>query len=276
MRNRTKYSRSVYYREPNEKKRISQVDLKTWIKFFLFLFIIGLGYYSYSHRIELFEKLDPMPISSFNLVGKTQFTTNDDVREMLKKYAESHQGLRGYFAQDVESIEKMFESLSWIKTISIRKIWPAQLNINVVEYVPVAKWNQVNYLTADGTIFSLPKEKINDEKLPNLSGPDFQGINVLKTWYELGKILQGKNINLKIVSIDDRGSWNVTLSNDIILKLGRGEWKEKIDRFLTIYPQIEIPENKKIAYIDLRYNTGAAVSFTDVPENTTAQDILSE
>ncbi len=54
----------------------------------------------------------------------------------------------------------MFESLSWIKTISIRKIWPAQLNINVVEYVPVAKWNQVNYLTADGTIFSLPKEKL--------------------------------------------------------------------------------------------------------------------
>ncbi len=76
-----------------------------------------------------------MPISSFNLVGKTQFTTNDDVREMLKNMR--HQGLRGYFAQDVESIEKMFESLSWIKTISIRKIWPAQLNINVVEYVPL-------------------------------------------------------------------------------------------------------------------------------------------
>lgn len=38
MRNRTKYSRSVYYREPNEKKRISQVDLKTWIKFFIFVY----------------------------------------------------------------------------------------------------------------------------------------------------------------------------------------------------------------------------------------------
>ncbi|OBW91343.1 cell division protein FtsQ/DivIB [Gallibacterium salpingitidis] len=274
MRNRTKYasrtnySRSSvsYYGKPEKSEPF--ISLKGWLRLILYIVIAGIAYYGYSHRMEFLEKLDPSPIHSFNLKGNPLFTTNDDVREMLKKYADSHQGLRGYFGQDVESIEKMFESLSWIKSISIRKIWPAQLNISVTEYIPAAKWNDVNYLTSDGTIFSLPKGKINDDNLPHLSGPDFQGVTVLKTWYDLSKILQGKNITLKFVTIDDRGSWNVTLSNDIILKLGRGEWKDKIDRFLTIYPQIEIPENKKIAYIDLRYNTGAAVSFADAPQNT--------
>lgn len=283
MRNRSKFvsqtrhhrASVAYYSKPEKSEPV--ISLKTWLKLVLFAVVAGILYYGYSHRMDLFEKMDPSPIHSFNLKGKPLFTTNDDVREMLKKYADSHQGLRGYFGQDVESIEKMFESLSWIKTISIRKIWPAQLNISVTEYIPAAKWNEVNYLTSDGVIFTLPKGKINDDNLPHLSGPDFQGVTTLKAWYELSKILKPKNMGLKFVSIDDRGSWNVTLSNDIVLKLGRGEWKDKIDRFLTIYPQIEIPENKKIAYIDLRYNTGAAVSFADAPQNTEKQqNTLSE
>ncbi|MFC0309783.1 cell division protein FtsQ/DivIB [Gallibacterium trehalosifermentans] len=274
MRTRTKYTSHVirnntsptYHNYAKQRKSEALISLKGWVKLILTFTIASVLYYGYSHRFDWLDKLDVSPIHSFNLMGKPLFTTTNDVREMLKKYADTHQGLRGYFGQDVESIEKMFESLSWIKSISIRKIWPAQLNISVMEYIPAAKWNEVNYLTSDGTIFSLPKGKINDDNLPHLSGPDFQGIIALKTWHDLNKILKTKNISLKFVSVDDRGSWNVTLSNDMILKLGRGEWRDKIDRFLTIYPQIEIPENKKIAYIDLRYNTGAAVSFTDIPK----------
>ena len=53
------------------------------------------------------------------------------------------------------------------------------------------------------------------------------------------------------------------LDNDIVLKLGRDEWKTKLERFVTIYPQIEVPENKKIEYVDLRYPAGAAVGMAD-------------
>nr|PRJ11896.1 Cell division protein FtsQ [Haemophilus influenzae] len=67
----------------------------------------------------------------------------------------------------------------------------------------------------------------------------------------------------KGVNIDDRGAWQVQLDNDIVLKLGRGDWKSKLERFVTIYPQIDVPENKKIDYIDLRYTTGAAVGMVD-------------
>ncbi|PRM00854.1 Cell division protein FtsQ [Haemophilus influenzae] len=67
----------------------------------------------------------------------------------------------------------------------------------------------------------------------------------------------------KGINIDDRGAWQVQLDNDIVLKLGRGDWKSKLERFVTIYPQIDVPENKKIDYIDLRYTTGAAVGMVD-------------
>lgn len=67
----------------------------------------------------------------------------------------------------------------------------------------------------------------------------------------------------KGINIDDRGAWQVQLDNDIVLKLGRGYWKSKLERFVTIYPQIDVPENKKIDYIDLRYTAGAAVGMVD-------------
>ena len=65
------------------------------------------------------------------------------------------------------------------------------------------------------------------------------------------------------MNIDERGAWQVTLDNDIVLKLGRGEWRSKLERFVTIYPQIDVPENKKIDYVDYRYAAGAAVGMAD-------------
>ena len=56
----------------------------------------------------------------------------------------------------------------------------------------------------------------------------------------------------------------MVLDNDVVLKLGRGDWKTKLDRFVTIYPQIEIPEKKKLSYVDLRYASGASVGMVDV------------
>ena len=61
--------------------------------------------------------------------------------------------------------------------------------------------------------------------------------------------------------MDNRGSWAITLSNNVELRLGRGEWTPKIDRFVAIFPKINVPEGQQLAYVDLRYEHGAAVGF---------------
>ena len=61
--------------------------------------------------------------------------------------------------------------------------------------------------------------------------------------------------------MDSRGAWSIILSNNVELKLGRGEWTSKIDRFMLIFPEIDIPEGQRLAYVDLRYEHGAAVGF---------------
>lgn len=229
------------------------------VKPLIVLLFIGLLFYVYNNWQGWLEKLDARPISAFNLVGTPTFTTDEDVRDMLIKMGE----LKGFFGQDVTLVREQIQKMPWIKQAVVRKIWPDRLNIWVSDYSPVAIWNNNELLSNDGTIFKFPMDKLKDKNLPQLIGPDYQSLVVLEAWKKIYADLKSKGLILKSVALDERDAWQLELDNGVILKLGRGEWQSKLDRFATIYPQIEVPENKKLVYVDLRYNVGAAVGLAD-------------
>jgi cell division protein FtsQ len=75
-------------------------------------------------------------------------------------------------------------------------------------------------------------------------------------------------LNYKKLAIDElvlseRFSWQLTLIDGVTLNLGRENRVERIQRFMDIYSTIK--ENTKadqqIDYVDLRYDTGAAVGW---------------
>lgn len=205
-------------------------------------FLLGV----YFNWQSILEKMDDKPISAFALVGQNTFTTDDDIKESLLKMGE----LKGFWGQDVAPIQEQIEALPWVKGAIVRKMWPNRLSIWVSEYQPVAFWNQNQFVTLDGIVFQLPSVRLTAKNLPYLGGPDYQSLKVIETWNQIYINLKSNNIMAKGINIDDRGAWQVQLDNDIVLKLGRGDWKSKLERFVTIYPQIDVPENKKIDYID--------------------------
>lgn len=229
------------------------------IKPLLVLFCVGLVYFIYANWQSWLEKLDKEPISQVALLGNPQFTRYADVRDTILQLGE----LKGFFGQDVDVIREQIQSLPWIKGAIVRKIWPNRLSIWVTEYQPAAIWNDTQLVSPQGEIFSLPFDKLKNPNLPQLSGADFQTEMVLDAWQRIYRLLTARQLGLKAVGVDERGSWQITLDNGIVLKLGRGDWNDKIERFVTIYPQIEVPEHKKLAYVDLRYKVGAAVGFVE-------------
>ena len=74
--------------------------------------------------------------------------------------------------QDVDVIQQQIERLPWIKQASVRKQWPDELKIHLVEYVPVARWNDLHMVDAEGKAFSVPAERAGKQKLPLLYGPE--------------------------------------------------------------------------------------------------------
>lgn len=72
--------------------------------------------------------------------------------------------------QDVNIIQSQIERLPWIKQASVRKQWPDELKIHLVEYVPIARWNDQHMVDVDGNSFSVPSDRVNKQNLPMLYG----------------------------------------------------------------------------------------------------------
>ncbi|AWB53380.1 cell division protein FtsQ/DivIB [Pasteurella multocida] len=246
-----------------KKSNETKIGMIKNLKLTFLLCCLAVFFYAYANWQKLMDKLDSKPISAFILTGTPTFTTYDDIRDAVLKMGD----LKGFFGQDIDAVREQIETMPWIKGAVVRKIWPDKLSIALAEHTPIAIWNDAEFLSNDGAIFQLPFDKLKEKNLPHLSGPDYQSAKVLQAWNQVYLNLKEKGLALKAIAIDDRGAWQIVLDNNLVLKLGRGEWKAKLDRFVTIYPQIEIPENKKLSYVDLRYSVGAAVGFSEADIN---------
>ncbi|HGO5824413.1 TPA: cell division protein FtsQ/DivIB [Mannheimia haemolytica] len=232
------------------------VFIKPLIVLLCTLFLFGV----YSNWQNILESWDKTPIRAYALTHKTQFTTNADIRETLSR----EPTLKGYFGQNIQEVKDKLLTMSWVKDVVVRKLYPDRLSITLIEHKPVAVWNDVNFVSEQGVVFSLPKDRLDKTGLPLLYGPDSEGKSVLEAWNKIRADLNARKLDLTSVAVDNRGSWTIELSNQVELRLGRGEWTPKIDRFVTIFPEIIVPEGSRLAYVDLRYPYGAAVGFSPI------------
>ncbi|WGE31317.1 cell division protein FtsQ/DivIB [Actinobacillus genomosp. 2] len=259
---RKKTASSVRFKPLKAKSSLNPFNRLVLIKPLIVLLCVIFAFIVYSNWYNWLDGLDRTPIRAYALTHKTRFTTNSDIRETLSQKPV----LKGYFGQDIQEIKARLLAISWVKDVVVRKLYPDRLSITLIEHNPVAVWNDVNFLSDRGVVFSLPPERMDKSGLPVLYGPDTEGKAVLDAWSKIRTDLKSRNLDLASVSVDNRGSWTITLSNQVELRLGRGEWTPKIDRFVTIFPEINIPDGQRLAYVDLRYEHGAAVGFNPLPK----------
>ncbi|OAT14760.1 FtsQ family cell division protein [Buttiauxella noackiae ATCC 51607] len=210
------------------------------------------------------ENAQRLPLSKLVVTGERHYTRNDDIRQSILAL-----GPPGTFmTQDVNIIQQQIERLPWIKQASVRKQWPDELKIHLVEYVPIARWNDQHMIDAQGNSFSVPAERSAKQNLPMLSGPEGSEGEVLEGFRDMGAVLAKDKFTLKEAAMTARRSWQLTLNNGIKLNLGRGDTMKRLSRFVELYPvlqQQEQADNKRISYVDLRYDSGAAVGWQPAP-----------
>lgn len=203
-----------------------------------------------------------LPLSRLVVTGERHYTTNDNIRQSILAL-----GSPGTFiTQDINIIQQQIERLPWIKEVNVRKQWPDELKIHLVEYVPAARWNDLYMLDSRGTIFIVPEGNVNNQAMPMLYGPEGSEEDVLAGYRTLNEVLSVTKFHLRSVSMSARRSWQLTLHDDIRLELGRNDRVRRLQRFIAIYPillQKIQRENKRIIYIDLRYDSGFSVGWAE-------------
>ncbi len=230
------------------------------VGFIFLLMVTGIVLGSGWIVMNLLKDVNRFPLSKLVVTGERYYTTLDDIRQAI--LASGSPGT--FITQDVSVVLQQIERLPWIKQASVRKQWPDKLSIHVVEYVPVARWNDVYLVDIKGKSFSVHSGGIDDSKLPLLYGPEGSEQDVLAGYLEIKTALAASKFTLRMVSMSARRSWQLLLENGIRLELGREDFPGRLKRFIALYPILQQKTDQQISYVDLRYDTGAAVGWAPI------------
>jgi cell division protein FtsQ len=97
--------------------------------------------------------------------------------------------------------------------------------------------------------------------LPLISGPDGYHEQMVDKYYTLQKQLELFALNLQKLSLDDRRAWSLELDNGLVILLGRKNFRERFNRFITLVPLYLNRKIDKAEQIDMRYPNGFAVKW---------------
>lgn len=159
-----------------------------------------------------------------------------------------------FFAIDLERIQSVVESTPWVKTAVVRKKWPDTLIVQVVEYQPVARWNETRLIAADGSVFSIPDSGDLPE-LPLLQGPDGSVAQVFERYRQLRDGLKDVGEDVQQLRVDARGAWMAQWQSGTAVIFGRHAFQSRLQRYKRVHDAIG---NRPIR-VDLRYPNGIAV-----------------
>lgn len=255
---------NVRNREAQEKARTGRSNGSRLAGMIFLAMVLGVMLAGGFVVLKWMNDASQLPLSKLVVTGQTHYTTNDDIRQAILSLGEPGT----FMSQDVDVIQQQIERLPWIQQVSVRKQWPDELKIHLVEYVPVARWNDVHMVDAEGKSFSVPASHLGKENMPMLYGPEGSESEVLAGYHQMSNALAASKMKLKAASMTARRSWQLVLEDDTRLELGRNEDMKRLQRFIELLPTLQRQgqaENKRISYVDLRYDSGAAVGWAPAP-----------
>ncbi|MDU0356451.1 cell division protein FtsQ/DivIB [Paraglaciecola aquimarina] len=198
------------------------------------------------------------PVKEIIISGERHFIQDQQIESLIKRTQPWQ-----LFELDVEKTHQTVEAMPWVYRASVRKRWPAGLEIYVVEQQPVAIWNGDMLLNQYGDSFNAQVEEdgsAENIRLPRLFGPGGSEQTALQGYRNMQSLLDVTELHIVEMFLSERFAWHLQLNNGVKLNLGRTEFIDRLQRFVDILPLIS-QQKKQIDYVDLRYDTGLAVGW---------------
>tara|TARA_R100001039_G_C1849682_1_gene109769 strand:- start:2401 stop:3252 length:852 start_codon:yes stop_codon:yes gene_type:complete len=203
-------------------------------------------------------------INTVRLDSPLHRLTGQEVRTLLAKYTES-----GFLGVDVQDLRDELELNPWVAHATVRRVWPDVLVVSIREQEPVARWGDASLLNAAGDVFS-PPLRGPESALPALAGPEGAEALVMSQYDLFAEALLSLDMTLASVSLSQRGSWTLEVQDGPVLRLGRDDVEERLDRLVSVYRSGLQDHLADARTIDLRYGNGFSVS-----KNTVATDAVA-
>jgi cell division protein FtsQ len=231
------------------------------IFFITVLVLILIAFYS---TISWMWDNQRLPLSKIIIQGDLQYVTNSDVQHALVKL--DHIGT--FMSQDVLELQHRVELIPWVEHASIRKQWPDTVKIFLTEHQVEAIWNGNALLDENGSVFDGDIGLLKHDYV-KFYGPKGTGPELLDAWKKYTPILQNVGLHISSLLLNERRAWQIILDNGVRLEVGKESLDERMKRFVSLYRYLG-KKVEKVSYIDLRYDTGAAIGW--FPEQEVEQE----
>lgn len=202
------------------------------------------------------ERLNPV-IEQVAVHGTLNRLEQQHLQRQLEQVARGR-----FFTIDLEAVRAPLLGLPWIRSVEVKRIWPAAIAVTVVEQQPVARWGERGLLNDAGEPFYPPSIE-GYEQLPMLAGPTHLGKEILARYQQIRQRLELAGVPCRGLGYDPAAGWWLRLDGEIKVQLGSRDIEQRIDHLASLLRNSLKPALSRVAAIDMRYPSAAAVRWRE-------------
>jgi cell division protein FtsQ len=196
------------------------------------------------------------PIDQVTVAGRFARVSAADVERAVKQKVRSV----GLVSVDLDTVRSSIEQIPWVDSVTVQRAWPHGLAVVVTEQVAAARWRESGLLNTRGELFVADARHVPLE-LAQLSGPDGSETDVAKHYLAWQGRVSEAGLRITAMRFDARGAWEFDLANGVTVRLGRRQFDERFERFMSTAVKVVSQRATDIDYVDMRYTNGFAIGW---------------
>jgi len=170
-----------------------------------------------------------------------------------------------FFTMRLPDAQAAFETIPWVASASVRRVWPDRLVVHVIERRSVGTWGDGRALSDAGDLFAANAAEAElDGPQVEFSGPPRFAREAAERLRAFSATLHALSTAVAAINVSERASWSVRTASGQTLELGRDDPPGSVERRLKVivahYPTVLAQLSGAPAHIDARYNNGFAVT----------------
>jgi cell division protein FtsQ len=205
-----------------------------------------------------------MPVNTVGVDGEMRFIKRARLEKVV---AEAVNG--SFFSVDLKRMCERIERMPWVKSASVRRVWPDTLRVQVTEQSPMAYWGEDALVSQFGEVFK-PETLPHLEGLAKLIGEPQHAKTITREYQRMDTLLETAGLKLTHVWVDARQAWSIKADNGLMLQLGRRDVMQRLTRFVRLYPDLMAQQEQQLKEVDLRYTNGFSVKWESDEEQEQA------
>ncbi len=210
--------------------------------------------------LQAYISLQAIPVQRIMVTGELEHTRTELIQDMIQPAL-----VGGFLRADLQLIRSQLEELPWIYRATVSRRWPNALEINVIEQLPIARWGDSGFLNHEGEVINSGDSE-EWRSLPLLQGPEGSAKRLMAGYQRILEILAPLHLEVAQLQLDQRDQVEVVLQGGTRLLLGSEDFLERMHRFVAIYRTQLASLAGEVERVDLRYETGVAVTFTETSQ----------